>query len=171
MIPKASRLSRLFREAQFNTLFGPQTLPRLIINTFKAALFVHLFTEYIGELRTTWGPSMLPTLGATGDWVYISRLSRRGKDVCVGDMVAVKHPMFPGTGAIKRVVGLPGDFVLRDTPGSPSDVMIQVRDPLDQHRTQTDCPCLRYQKATAGSLGIMCPGRETLGRMGLCHWL
>lgn len=70
---------------------------------------------------------MLPTLRTTGDCVFVSRLSRRGKDVRVGDMVSVKHPMFAGTGAIKRLVGLPGDFVLRDLPGSSSDSMIQVR--------------------------------------------
>lgn len=69
---------------------------------------------------------MLPTLGATGDCVIISKLSRRGKGVSVGNVVSVKHPMVEGTGAIKRLVGLPGDFVLRDSPGSPSDEMIQV---------------------------------------------
>lgn len=115
----------------------------------------------------TWGPSMLPTLGPRGDWVYISKLSRRGKDVRVGDMVAVKHPMFPGTGAIKRVVGQSGDFVLRDTPGAASDAMIQVRKSWRQCGAQADGSVFRSQKATVGSLVIMCPGRETLGRTGL----
>ena len=138
MTSKASRLARLFREVHSNLVFGPQTLPKLVINSAKAACFLHLFTEYIGDLRMTWGPSMLPTLGARGDLVYISKLSRRGKDVCVGDVVAVKHPMFPGTGAIKRVVGLSGDFVLRDTPGSASDVMIQVRSFWGQYGAQAD---------------------------------
>ncbi|KAI9874568.1 MAG: hypothetical protein M1830_009598 [Pleopsidium flavum] len=69
---------------------------------------------------------MLPTLGTVGDGVIVSRLSRRGKDVRVGDMVNIKHPMWPESGAIKRLVGLPGDFVLRDLPGSSSDEMIQV---------------------------------------------
>ena len=72
------------------------------------------------------GPSMLPTLNVRYDWVYVSKLYRRGKGVKVGDVVTFKHPMFPGTGAAKRVLGMPGDFVLRDTPGSGSDMMIQV---------------------------------------------
>ena len=119
----------------------------------------------------TWGPSMLPTLGPRGDWVYISKLSRRGKDVRVGDMVAVKHPMFPGTGAIKRVVGLSGDFVLRGTPGTASDAMIQVHDQGAQYYAQTTNGFgYRFQKATVGSLVIMCPGQEILAPTGLYRW-
>ena len=36
----------------------------------------------------------------------------------VGDVVSIKHPMFPGVGASKRVLGMPGDFVGRDTPAA-----------------------------------------------------
>jgi inner membrane protease subunit 1 len=69
---------------------------------------------------------MLPTLAATGDAVYVSKLYRRGKGIKVGDMVNFKHPMFPEMGAIKRVVGMPGDFVARDSPGTGNGMMIQV---------------------------------------------
>ena len=70
---------------------------------------------------------MLPTLNVHGDWIYVSRFSRRGKGVQVGDVVSVKHPMFPGVGAAKRILGMPGDFVLRDSPESGSQMMVQVR--------------------------------------------
>ncbi|MCJ1232378.1 hypothetical protein MMC14_000330 [Varicellaria rhodocarpa] len=99
---------------------------RLIINCTKGFFFLHLFSEYVGSVRDTMGPSMLPTLNVRYDWVYVSKLYRRGKGVKVGDVVTFKHPMFPGTGAAKRVLGMPGDFVLRDTPGSGSDMMIQI---------------------------------------------
>lgn len=69
---------------------------------------------------------MLPTIASTGDVVYVSKLHRRGKGIKVGDVVSFKHPMFPDTGAIKRVVGMPGDFVARDTPGRGNGVMLQV---------------------------------------------
>ena len=69
---------------------------------------------------------MLPTLAVRRDWVYISKFYRRGMGIRVGDVVSFKHPMFPSTGALKRVVGMPGDFVLRDTPGKPRGMMIQV---------------------------------------------
>lgn len=41
-------------------------------------------------------------------------------------MVSFRSPVKPWEGAIKRVIGMPGDFVLRDSPDSPSDMMIQV---------------------------------------------
>lgn len=60
---------------------------------------------------------MLATLSAYGDGVVVSHLHRQGRGVRVGDVVDFKHPMQPGFGAIKRVAGLPGDFVMRDSPG------------------------------------------------------
>ena len=59
---------------------------------------------------------MVPTISAQGDCVIVSRLHKRGRDVKVGDLVDFEHPLVPGTGAIKRVVGMPGDFVVKDTP-------------------------------------------------------
>ena len=70
---------------------------------------------------------MLPTLASSGTSVVISKWYRRGRGVEVGDMVSFKHPIDPESSAIKRVVGMPGDFVLRDTPGKGDGTMIQVR--------------------------------------------
>ena len=63
---------------------------------------------------------MLPTLSVAGDSVLINKQHRRGRGIVVGDLVNIKHPMFPEEGAIKRVLGMPGDFVGRDTPGLAS---------------------------------------------------
>lgn len=69
---------------------------------------------------------MMPTIFSFGEWVWISKYYRRGRDVEVGDLVSFKSPIRDGEHAIKRVIGLPGDFVLMNTPGK-SDAMIQVR--------------------------------------------
>lgn len=72
---------------------------------------------------------MLPTLNVKGDCTYVSKFNRRGKGVVVGDVVSFKHPMFPGVGASKRVLGMPGDFVIRgEGDGSErlGEEMIQV---------------------------------------------
>ena len=66
---------------------------------------------------------MLPTISASGDIIYVSKLYRRGKNVKVGDVINCKHPTFPGVGIVKRIVGMPGDFVARDGIGK---TMIQV---------------------------------------------
>jgi hypothetical protein len=50
-----------------------------------------------------------------------------GRGVRVGDLVVYEIPIFPDSNGIKRVVGMPGDYVLLNTPGSGSDAMIQVR--------------------------------------------
>lgn len=68
---------------------------------------------------------MLPTLNVEGDCVWTNKLYRRGKGIVVGDLVSVKHPWYPEVRASKRVLGMPGDFVLRSTPGEGS-AMIQV---------------------------------------------
>ncbi|KAI5362514.1 putative peptidase S26A, signal peptidase I, lexA/Signal peptidase-like superfamily [Septoria linicola] len=68
---------------------------------------------------------MVPTIESYGEWIWISKYYRRGRGVQIGDLVSFKSPIVAGEQAVKRVVGLPGDFVLMDTPGK-SDTMIQV---------------------------------------------
>ncbi len=69
---------------------------------------------------------MLPTLEAKGDGVIISKLYRRGKGIEVGDIVSIKNPLMWREGVMKRVLGMPGDFVLRDSPMKGEGTMIQV---------------------------------------------
>ena len=69
---------------------------------------------------------MLPTFHVTNDWVLISRMYRRGKGIVAGDIVTFDSVVEPGERVIKRVLGLEGDYVLRDTPGE-SNMMVQVR--------------------------------------------
>lgn len=69
---------------------------------------------------------MMPTFEMLGDWVIASKYYRRGRGVEVGDVVTFRSVTEPGERVIKRVIGLEGDYVLRDTPGSGSDMMVQV---------------------------------------------
>ena len=76
---------------------------------------------------------MLPTLSVDGDGVVISRYYRRGRGIQVGDAVAFKHPVVPETGAIKRVVGMPGDFVATgEKDWNDRAMIIQLRDWLSK---------------------------------------
>lgn len=68
---------------------------------------------------------MLPTFEVTGDSVIVSRYYRRGRGIKVGDMVSFDSVVEPGEIVLKRVLGIQGDYVLRDTPGT-TDSMIQV---------------------------------------------
>ena len=109
-----------------STLNDPRASYPYVFNVTKALFGLHFWNDYVFGVQATLGPSMLPTMNARGDWVCVSKFYRRGKGVRVGDLVSAKHPTFPGTGIMKRVLGMPGDFVLRDSPDSGSKMMVQV---------------------------------------------
>ena len=90
-----------------------QPLPVLTV-TAQLTLILHLIQTYFIEVSACAGPSMLPTLAVQGDWVLINKRHRRGRGIATGDIVDFVRPTVPATGAVKRVVGMPGDFVASD---------------------------------------------------------
>lgn len=102
-----------------------ERVTRIVQWAVVAFLAFHVCTEFFYLPTGAYGVSMLPTLNSSGDLLLISKLYRKGRKVEVGDLVSYKHPLRPGEFAIKRVLGLAGDFVLMYTPGK-SDTMIQV---------------------------------------------
>lgn len=69
---------------------------------------------------------MLPTINIEGDFIVISKLYSRGRGVGVGDLVSYVHPVDgPGVHVCKRIIGMPGDFVVTDPMGTPGE-MVQV---------------------------------------------
>ncbi|PVH89511.1 LexA/Signal peptidase [Cadophora sp. DSE1049] len=90
---------------------------RLLSTTIKTIFIAHVFVSYGFSLVPTSGASMLPTIEVLGDIVLIDKRYRRGRGVVVGDVVSFDSVVQPGERVIKRVVGLEGDCVVRDTPG------------------------------------------------------
>ena len=84
-----------------------------------ASLFLtyHILVSYVLDYGLCDGISMLPTFNSFGDGVLISKYYRRGRGVKVGDVISYTHPIIPEIRGLKRIVGMEGDFVLRDTPG------------------------------------------------------
>jgi len=99
---------------------------RLASVAIKTCFVGHVFWDYFYAPATTYGPSMLPTLEVFNDGVLVSRWYRRGRGVKVGDIVTFDSVIDPEEKVIKRVIGLEGDYVMRDTPGSRSNQMIQI---------------------------------------------
>lgn len=94
--------------------------------TLQSFFFVHLFWDHFYSLGATSGASMLPTINIEGDFILISKLYSRGRGVKVGDLVSYVHPVDgPGVHVCKRVIGMPGDFVVTDPMGAPGE-MLQV---------------------------------------------
>ncbi|KAL2266504.1 hypothetical protein VTJ83DRAFT_5856 [Remersonia thermophila] len=99
---------------------------RVILTTIKFVAFAHLIWEYGISMAPASGPSMLPTFEVLGEWLLVSKLHRFGRGVTVGDVVAYNIPINDEVG-VKRVLGLPGDYVLMETPdGMGGGNMIQV---------------------------------------------
>ncbi|KXX81755.1 Mitochondrial inner membrane protease subunit 1 [Madurella mycetomatis] len=100
---------------------------RLAVSTLKFVAFAHLLWEYGLSMAPASGPSMLPTFQVLGEWLLVSKLHRLGRGISVGDVVAYNIPINDEVG-VKRVLGLPGDYVLMDTPENATGTgsMIQV---------------------------------------------
>ena len=99
----------------------------LFADAAKVLAAAHLFWAYGYDWGRVSGPSMLPGWSVWGEGAVISHLYRRGRGIQVGDLVRFKIPINDEV-AIKRVLGLPGDYVMMNTPESGSDAMIQVRE-------------------------------------------
>lgn len=61
---------------------------------------------------------MFPTLPATAGTAVIKPVNRFGRGIKIGDVIVAKHPWYVGEGVGKRVLGMPGDYVILDPPSS-----------------------------------------------------
>ncbi len=66
------------------------------------------------------GPSMYPTIPSRLTYNISSHRYKHGKNIQIGDIIVFKSPMFPTRESCKRVIGMPGDYVLRDPDASPT---------------------------------------------------
>ena len=108
---------------------------RVALWTLKGVALAHVAFTHWASAAPGWGPSMLPTFLVDGEWFVVDRRCRRGRGVRVGDCVLYAIPVAsassPGGGGgggegVKRVMGLPGDYVLLNSPGARSAAMMQV---------------------------------------------
>lgn len=63
---------------------------------------------------------MYPTINSGITYAIYSCRHRGGKNVKIGDVIAFDNPIFPAGRACKRIIGMPGDYVLRDPHQSPT---------------------------------------------------
>ncbi|KAH8177381.1 peptidase s24-like domain-containing protein [Sarocladium implicatum] len=111
--------------ARFGLLSNPWILGSTIF--LQAACLVHYVFANLWSIEAAGGPSMLPTLSVWGDWIVHDHTCSRGRGVGVGDLVSFKIPSQDGQVGVKRIVGMPGDYVLLGTPGEKGqERMLQV---------------------------------------------
>lgn len=100
---------------------------RVLLAAGQTLALGHVCWAYFYSYGSGSGPSMLPTFLVTNETFIISKRYRRGRGVQVGDCVCYDIPVEPGQEGIKRVIGMPGDYVLLNSPGAKNDNMLQVR--------------------------------------------
>ncbi|KZT05925.1 LexA/Signal peptidase [Laetiporus sulphureus 93-53] len=86
------------------------------LHLINGACAIHLFAEHVGWICTVDGPSMLPTMSLTGEWVIENRMVDPHR-LTRGDLVTFLSPLDPGRIVCKRVIGLPGDVICVDPTG------------------------------------------------------
>ncbi|KAI3323281.1 LexA/Signal peptidase [Xylariaceae sp. AK1471] len=91
---------------------------RLLLATAQTFALTHVVWAYGVSIGFGWGPSMMPTFLATNEWFVTDKRYRRGRGVHVGDCVVYAIPVEPGEEGLKRVMGMPGDYVLLNSPPS-----------------------------------------------------
>lgn len=89
---------------------------RLLYATAQTFALAHVISHYGISFGHGWGPSMLPTFLVAGEWFITDKRCRRGRGVGVGDCVVYAIPVEPGEEGVKRVMGMPGDYVLLNSP-------------------------------------------------------
>lgn len=118
------------------TQYRPTPPLRFFIATGKFLCACHLCFTHFYSWGAVAGPSMLPDWEIWGQGAVVSHLYRHGRGVQVGDLVKFKVPISEAD-AIKRVAGLPGDYVLVHTPGTNHEQMIQVSECVFVRMCQT----------------------------------
>ncbi|KAI1197209.1 peptidase S24/S26A/S26B/S26C [Nemania serpens] len=99
---------------------------RLLVATVQTFAITHLVYAYGMSLSFGSGPSMLPTFLVVNEWFLTDKRYRRGRGVRVGDCVVYAIPTKPGQEGVKRVMGMPGDYVLLNSP--PSSAVLEMLD-------------------------------------------
>ena len=90
------------------------------------ASIVYVINNYVAELTSCIGPSMLPTINKAGDLVLSEHVTFLFRDPKIGDVVLCKSPKDPKQIVCKRVVGMPFDMVrtTKGKNGPPVEVIV-----------------------------------------------
>lgn len=100
---------------------------RITLGVFKMFIGAHLVVTNLFSALPAQGPSMLPSFAIFGEWLGTDMRCRLGRGVGVGDLVMYRIPIKRNDVGVKRIIGMPGDYVLAGTPGQPGQkTMIQV---------------------------------------------
>lgn len=99
--------------------FPSQLFSTKTVFTIGSILYVK---AYVVDIAVNWGASMLPTLNISNDICVVVRLNLMKDRISytlfhkldIGEVIVCKSPIDPTRSVVKRVLGLPGDVVIKD---------------------------------------------------------
>ena len=151
-----------------------------ILATLLLALLIFLVVQATVESRAVDGPSMQPGL-ETGQRVLVVKAAYWFGDPQRGDIIIFQHPDDEERTLIKRIIGLPGDWVevktygvfingtLLDEPytqGSNRPTQSLILVPEDSYFVMGD----NRDSSTDSRRWGMLPRENIIGRAWLCYW-
>ncbi|XP_026444034.1 mitochondrial inner membrane protease subunit 1-like isoform X2 [Papaver somniferum] len=83
-----------------------RVLTSVVQKRFKFPENTYICSPLLGH-----GPSMLPTLNLTGDWILSEKVLNLSGKVHNGDIVTARSPENPKKFVVKRIMGMEGDTV------------------------------------------------------------
>lgn len=96
-------------------------------NVFRTGIIIgsmycswNLFTTYFYDTAITGGWSMYPTIPNHQSSMIQSRRYAGGRNIQLGDVVEINSPIQQRGKVAKRVIGMPGDYVVRDANLAPT---------------------------------------------------
>lgn len=95
------------KQTKENKSFGFSDLAKIVVS---AIVIAFLITQFVMNATVVEGSSMMDTLH-NHDRLFVWKLGVGTKSLKRGDIVVFRAPDDPGKDYIKRVVGLPGEFV------------------------------------------------------------
>ena len=110
------------------------------VKTIAIALFITFFIKiFIMDATVVSGKSMLNTLH-DGDWLMVNKVGKHFRDYKRGEIVILNAPDFPNRLYVKRIIGVPGDFVeLKDGDVYVNDEKLDEKYiAVDQTMAKTD---------------------------------
>ncbi len=153
---------------------------RDIIILVLLALAISLIARTTIETREVFHQSMLPTI-EPGEYLIVSKAAYFFKDPQRGDIIVLKHPYDPNEPLIKRVIGLPGDFIeIRDHKvfinGSPLNEPY-IREPVNYKYPYQEIPEDNYfvlgdnrNISNDSHKGWTVPRENIIGKAWITYW-
>jgi mitochondrial inner membrane protease subunit 1 len=87
---------------------------RLALYCISAFCTFELYQHHLHDWAHGSGPSMYPTIPSQSSNMIINHRYRLGRGVKLGDIVQYRSPLFRDAMVAKRIIGMPGDFVVAD---------------------------------------------------------